>query len=109
MDFSIAIQKVLSDVRTAIDDGKFQPINRGKNRCTLSQLGLTWQDAKNEIYELTEQNYHSGPMTDRDNPQSDRFWVFKKNIDGNIIYIKFKVMYLEDQRVKVVSFHIDWM
>lgn len=108
MGDSIAIQKVLSDVRTAIDEGKFKPIKRGKNRCTLSKLGLTWQDAKNEIYELTEKNYHSGPMIDRDDPQSDLFWVFKKSVDGHVIYIKFKVMYLEDKSVKVVSFHIDW-
>lgn len=108
MDPSIAIRKVLTDVKTAIDSGKFQPINRRKNLCTLAELGITWQDAKDEIYGLTEQHYHCGPMTDRDDPQSDLFWVFKKNVDGRTIYIKFKIMYLEDQRIKVVSFHIDW-
>ena len=35
------------------------------------------------------------------------FWVFKKNVDGNSIYIKFKVLYQKDGGVRVVSFHID--
>ena len=102
-----AIKKILADMRIAIDGGKFQPINRDKNRNTLAQLGLSWEDAKNEIYELEEADYHSGPMVDNDDFESNFFWVFKKNILGRKIYIKFKVVYQGDGQVKVVSFHID--
>ena len=104
---SAEIQKALADMRTAIDSGKFQPINRTKNKDTLAALGLTWKDAKEEIYSLSERHYRRGPMEDRDDPETDFFWEFKKNVDGNVIYIKFKVMYQEDGRVKVVSFHLD--
>lgn len=105
----VAIRKILSDVRAAISCGKFQPIDRGKNLRTLAILGITWEDAKNEIYSLTESDYYSGPMVDYDDFSSDFFWEFKKTIDGHMIYIKFKVMYKEDGRVKAVGFHIDGM
>lgn len=101
------IQQVLSDLRTAIDAGKFQPISRPKNRNTLARLGLTWQDAQDEIYDLEPRHYFQGPSVDRDRPTSDMFWVFKKHVEGEILYIKFKVLYQEDGRVKLVSFHID--
>ena len=101
------IQQILSDLRTAIDAGKFIPIERQKNKNTLAQLGITWQDAKNEIYELEARHYFQGPSIDRDRPSSDKFWVFKKRVDGEVIYIKFKVLYKEDGSVKLVSFHID--
>lgn len=103
----VDIQQVLSDLRTAIDAGKFQPIPRQKNKNTLARLGLTWQDAKDEIYELEPRHYYQGPSTDRDRPTSDKFWVFKKCVEGEVLYIKFKVLYQEDGGVKLVSFHID--
>lgn len=101
------IRKILLDVRSAIDSGKFIPINRRKNLETLARLGITWLDAKAEIYELQERHYHRGPVTDRDIPESDLLWIFKKNVLGEIIYIKFKVIYQEDGQVKVISFHLD--
>ena len=103
------IDKILADMRLAIDDGKFQPISRKKNLNTLAQLGITWDDVKDEIYELTAGDYFQGPETDRDYPGTDPFWMFKKSVSGKIIYIKFKVLYLNDGSVKLVSFHIDNM
>ena len=74
---------------------------------TLAQLGITWQHAFNEMYELTSSDYHAGPEQDRDFPDSDSLWVFKKVVNGQIIYIKFKVMYQQNGETKIVSFHID--
>lgn len=102
-----AIQKILSDMRSAINCNKFQPISRKKNMDTLAQLGLTWEDVKSEIYSLSEKEYRRGPMLDSNDPCSDHFWEFKKRVGSEIIYIKFKVLYKEDGRVKLVSFHID--
>lgn len=104
---SLAIQKALTDMRSAIDCNKFQPVNRRKNLATLAKLGLTWEDAKDAIYTLTEKEYRRGPMLDLDDPTSDHFWEFKKRVEGEVIYIKFKVLYQVDGRVKLVSFHID--
>lgn len=104
---SAAIQKILSDMRSAIDCNEFQLIPRKKNMDTLAKLGLTWEDAKSEIYTLSEKEYRRGPMLDLDDPGSDHFWEFKKRVDNETIYIKFKVLYKEDGSVKLVSFHID--
>lgn len=107
MPSAFDIQKVLADLRSAIDAGKFHPIPRRKNMLTLSRLGLTWQDAKDEIYTLEPRHYFRGPSTDWDRPSEDKFWEFKKRVEGEVLYIKFKVLYQEDGRIKLVSFHID--
>lgn len=73
----------------------------------MTALGLTWEDAKEEIYSLKTQNYISGPEPDRNRPGSDMLWIFKKTVLGNVLYIKFKVEYLCDGSVKVISFHLD--
>ena len=104
---SLAIQKALADMRSAIDCNKYQPVNRQKNLATLAKLGLTWEDAKDAIYTLTEKEYRRGPMLDLDDTTSDHFWEFKKRVEGEVIYIKFKILYQVDGRVKLVSFHID--
>ena len=101
------IQKILTDMRLGMDSNRFQPINRSKNIRTLTNLGLTWEDAKEEIYKLGVNEYVSGPDADRDRPGTDDFWKFKKVISGFTIYIKFKVEYMNDGKVKVVSFHLD--
>lgn len=104
---TVDIDKVLADMRIAIDKNKFIPVNRKKNLDTLAQLGILWSDAKREIYELTSTDYFTGPEVDRDKPLSDYLWVFKKHVFGDVIYIKFKVEYQENGEVKVLSFHID--
>ena len=106
---SDAIRKILNDMRTAIDNKKFYPINRKKNMDTLAILGIPWEVARDEIYQLKESDYYCGPKVDRDFPEKDLLWEFKKDIDGHIIYIKFKVLYQGDGGVRVVSFHLDRM
>lgn len=107
MPSSVQIRQILSDMRSAIDDGKFTHIDRYKNQNTLARLGIDWVSAKEEIYDLTEEDYYSGPEIDRKYPDGDFLWIFKKNVLGQIIYIKFKILYQENNEVKVLSFHID--
>lgn len=76
---------------------------------TLAILGITWEDAKEEIYNLTPADFIQGPDVDRDRPSTDYFWKFKKVVLGHLIYIKIKVLYQTDHSVKAVSFHIDGM
>ena len=99
----------LSDMRNSLDNNRFHPICRKKNLDTLARLGITWEDAKAEIYALQVSDYISGPEVDRDDPSSDFFWKFKKSVLGQVIYIKLKIEYLRDSDVRVVSFHIDWI
>ena len=46
-------------------------------------------------------------MLDDKFPKSDHLWVFKKRIEGEMIYIKFLVAYQQDGSVQVLSFHLD--
>lgn len=101
------VEKVLEDMRWALDNGKTSPIDRAKNINTLTQLGITWSVAKRTLYSLTSRDYISGPDVDRDYPDSDRFWKFRKKLSGEYIYIKFKVLYQVDGSLKIVSYHID--
>lgn len=103
------INAVLNDLRDSIRNKRFIPINRKKNLYTLAYLGITWDDAKDEILHLTAADYHSGPNKDRDIPNSDPLWVFKKKICGEWIYIKFKIERMTTGDTKVISFHIDHM
>lgn len=101
------IDRILDDMRSAIDVGMVTTVDRRKNLMTLARLGLTWEDVKEEMYELSRSDYVSGPSTDRDRPTADKLWVFKKCVLGEKIYIKFKIEYQIDNNLKVLSFHID--
>jgi hypothetical protein len=103
----IDVDAFLLDVRKAIKNKNYTPQNRDKNINTLSQLGITWKDAIDEIYELSYSNYIKGPETDRDRPNSDSFWMFKKHVLGNVIYIKLKIRYQQNKSLLVLSFHFD--
>lgn len=101
------VECLLKELRDAIDNERFIPVDRDKNLKTLAKLGLTWNDAKDEIYDLKYQNYVKGPEEDRDYPNEDKLWVFKKKILGETIYVKFKIQYLKNKEAKILSFHID--
>lgn len=101
------VEKVLSDMQNALQHGQFFFVKRSKNMATLSTLGLMISDVRDELLNLSFSDYINGPEIDYDFPASDRLWVFKRSISGQIIYIKFKVEYQTDGKVRVVSFHID--
>lgn len=101
------VQRVLGDLQNAIRTNRFVFINRTKNMATLSSLGLLMSDVRDVLMHLTFAEYTKGPETDRDQPSSDPFWFFKKTVCGQVLYIKFKIEYQTDGKVKVVSFHID--
>ena len=102
----VLIELTLANMRDAIAAKRYEFIERKKNMDTLAQLGIMPSHAVEEMEELTAKNYISGPDPDRDYPGTEPFWKFKKQISGNIVYIKFKIRY-DDDGLKVVSFHFD--
>lgn len=67
-------------------------------------IGLTLKQAWHEVLNLSPDNYFTGPKRDRDGSDGD-VWVFKKIINGKLVYIKLKI----DARGSVcMSFHEDW-
>lgn len=99
--------KFLENVKKAIKSGKVIPVNRDENINTLARLGITWLDALSYIEELEYNDYNKGPSVDRNMPDSDYLWVFKKYIEQEIVYIKLKVLYQENNELKIISFHFD--
>ncbi|MGL4821249.1 MAG: hypothetical protein ACRC5C_14950 [Bacilli bacterium] len=66
----------------------------------LTDLGQCWQ----EILDLGPEHYDSGPHVDRDFSQHT-VWVFKKEINGRLTYIKLKI---DERGCVCLSFHEDW-
>lgn len=101
------VEKILGDMKNALMQNKICFIPRAKNMKTLAALGLLVSDVKDELMDLSYSDYISGPEVDRDQPSSDCLWIFKRRVNGQDIYIKFKVEYQIDGNVKVISFHFD--
>lgn len=75
---------------------------------SLAQVGLTILDAKDEIFSLVVGDYYKGPEQDLDLSKPGDVWVFKKNVEGNLFYIKVKIAQVDGEDfVKCLSFHKD--
>ena len=59
------INVVLQDLRNSIHNKCFIPIHRKKNRDTLAYLGITWDDAKDEILHLAQMKYNCCTYNDK--------------------------------------------
>lgn len=103
------VDALLEDMRMAIHSGNIKHEETWKTQTTLAKLGYSRQDMYDELFSLTYEDYFSGPDPDRDFPQDDDCWKFKRRVLGLMIYIKFKVRYLYDKSVLIMSFHEDNM
>jgi len=83
--------------------------NRKKNFITLLDLGYKPEHIKEDILSLTLKEYSEGPLLDKDqtNYKDEYFWIFGKNIQNKLIYIKLKIRKTNDREEAVcMSFHI---
>jgi len=71
---------------------------------TMTRLGITIPQAKNEILGLTYEDYYRGPIPDKDH-KGEEFWEFGKIICGEEIFIKLKTISKHSVAV-CFSFHI---
>lgn len=75
---------------------------------SLARYGLTIDDAKSEIFDLSINDYYKGPKKDFDTRRPGEIWEFKKDIDGTIFYIKIKIVDEDGEKVlKCIGFHED--
>jgi len=78
-----------------------------KRRETLDKLGYSIQAMLQEIKDLNSNDLHSGPEQDYNYP-NEVVWIFKKVIQGNLIYIKIKIRKIPIRKdLFVTSFHLD--
>ena len=67
----------------------FKFAERDKSLDTIARLGITIQQAKDEILGLTCEDYYRGPIPDKDR-KGEEFWEFGKIISGKQVFIKLK-------------------
>jgi len=94
------VEEFLKQVRRTIaDPKKFVIIPREKNRRDVARLGLV---PRQEIMNLTHQDYDRGPLPDEDERMGGVVWEFMKEIDGIWVYMKLK---LDERGCVCLSFH----
>lgn len=101
------VENVLNSAKYAFANKGYAVDERDKNMRTLAALGITWKDACDEVLDLTIADYFQGPSLDRDDENSDMYYMFKRIISGQVIYIKFKVRLMSDGKLFLKSFHFD--
>ena len=72
---------------------------------TIARLGITILQAKQEILELTYEDYYRGPIPDTDSKKGGEYWEFGKLICGQEIFIKLKTVPEHNASI-CFSFHI---
>jgi hypothetical protein len=87
-----------------LSQNAFTFAERKKSLDTMARLGITVQQAKEEILRLTPQDYYRGPMPDR-GPKGGEYWEFGKTMCGEQVFIKLKAD-VEHSVAICFSFHI---
>ncbi len=85
----------------AQDNFKF--VERDKSLDSIACLGITIQQAKEEILGLTYEDYCKGPLPDV-GTKGGELWEFGKTIEGKEIFIRLKVV-SQYKMAKCQSFH----
>lgn len=109
-----SLEAFLEEIKTLIKSGKRRFVMRKDIRGHdyihhLSNLGLTTiEEAWKEILQLESKHYFQGPEEDyKYQSQGKVIWVFKKNINETVTYIKLKIDPSSQQCV-CLSFHEDY-
>lgn len=103
----LEINDFLLQVRQAIDSGNCGFASRMKCMQFLAKIGYMPEDIFDDIYNLQDTDYFSGPEMDHNPSYKDCVWVFKKNICGYKTYIKIKLIEEENSKLWCFAFHED--
>ena len=82
-------------------------VRRPKNLEGIAEIGLTMEQAKEILKELSCDDYFDGPEKDRNPLEKGGLWTFKKEITGRAFYIKVKIAQKGEGKLyaKCLSFH----
>jgi len=114
-DIHIQIQRelvriILIKIKKLVSEGDYKFLgSKPKNFHTLLKLGLKYAHVKQEILNLTPKEYSAGPVLDKNqtNYKDESFWIFGKNIQNKLIYIKLKIRETTfHKEILCMSFHI---
>lgn len=102
--------KLLHKMKTLINNG-YKRFAYRKDRDYIQELldiGITENDAWQEILTLSSKNYYPN-YKDFDSKIGEDALIFKKYINGYIVYIKLKLEQYNNSEITVcLSFHIDY-
>lgn len=102
------ISSFLAQAKRLLAAGDYVFVPRRKNMQALADHGFTISDAKSEILDLIVSDYYKGPKRDFDPCQPGDIWEFKKNVDGEMFYVKLKIQNQSGRDIlKCLSFHED--
>ncbi len=101
------VEDFIKMVQSSITKRNYKFEERRKNLQSLMRHGLLIEDVLEEIYGLTYKDYISGPEDDYNDDFPYPVWKFKKNVVNEIFYIKIKIIKCEDEKLKILSFHLD--
>ncbi len=99
------ILNFLKDFKELMGQGHYYVKEHHKNIQALRDLGLNARLRDELILSVAMDDYSSGPKPDEYHP--GYYWVFGKNLDNVEIYIKLKIVSLNNGNEKAVclSFH----
>lgn len=98
--FLLKIKSLLSQ------EGHLKLVDRDNCLGFITNHGFTLEEVKTIIMSLTMSDLIKGP--EKDHNGEGAVWVFKKEYDGMMLYIKLKLeSELEKEMVKLISFHED--
>jgi hypothetical protein len=102
-DFLLEIKDVVSKPISA-DISSWVFVPRQDNLDCLTELGLTFEDVKEIILELSIDDYCSGPVDDHN--ENGVVWIFGKIVLGVELYVKLKLAHIGNLKmVRVISLH----
>ncbi len=99
----IAVAQFLLEFKKLVKERRLYVEGRDKNIVTLGELGITNDQQRQELLELSVEDYVSGPESDRDRP-GEYLYKFKRRINDQEIYIKIKIT-VDGKYAKCISFH----
>lgn len=97
------VKQFLLDFKQAATINGVDFVPRKGNMLTLTYLGITKKNLEEIFLGLSVADFCKGPIADRDKP--GELWEFGKDMDGEEVYIKLKVV-KELNLAKCISFHI---
>ena len=105
------IQDFLNEISKA---DSIDIVPTAKNKQTRLAIGLTTYDQIDIIKNLAVKDYKKGPKPDEDPTKKGDVWMFTYTYDGNLLYIKLKIISITNKEskktiVKCLSVHLDSM
>lgn len=104
-----SVEDFLQRCRELIDTKKVDPFtNDPDTKQTLNILAYSVAAMLQELRELEPCHCVTGPLPDHNSKYGGYVWIFKKPVQGHLLYIKLKIRAVgTNEELFVMSFHPD--